>query len=86
MASHTHLGTRHQSIYEANKDAKGWEDEFAYFNYNYDRLVTELIEDIEFMTSRGVSVDFILNVFSTANDDLWLPSREVLLSSGVTSE
>ena len=76
----------HKPFYEANKDAKGWEDEFEYFNYNYDRLVTELIEDIKFMNSRGVSVDFILNVFSTASDDLWFPSGEVLLSSGVITD
>ena len=76
----------HKPIYEAYKDAKGWEDEFAYFNYNYDRLVTELVDDIKFINSRGVSMDFILNVFSTANDDLWLPSREVLLSSGAITE
>ena len=94
LAENSRLGFHKQSVakrnhkpfYEANKDAKGWEDEFEYFNYNYDRLVTELIEDIKFMNSRGVSVDFILNVFSTASDDLWFPSGEVLLSSGVITD
>ena len=38
------------------------------------------------MDDRGVTFDFIMRTISTEVFDMWTPSREVLLSSGVTTE
>ena len=72
--------------YNAMKEAKGWKNEFDYVAWIYDVLADNIIKDIEFMESRGVSIDFILKALSKASSDMWEPSREDLLEAGVLTE
>ena len=64
----------------------GWKDEFEYFNATYDRLVTNVVADMQFMESRGLPMEFIFKVFSTPNVELWIPSREELSKAGVVTK
>ena len=72
--------------YNAMKETKGWKNEFDYVAWVYDILADNIIKDIEFMESRGVSMDFILKALSKASSDMWEPSREDLLEAGVLME
>ncbi len=72
--------------YNAMKEAKGWKNEFDYVAWVYDVLADNIIKDIEFMESRGVSMDFILKALSKASYDMWEPSRDELLEAGVLTE
>ena len=45
-----------------------------------------MLENIKFMRSRGVDMDFILKIYSTSSYDMWEPSREELVASGVLTE
>ena len=72
--------------YNAMKQTKGWKNEFDYIAWVYDVLADNIIKDIEFMESRGVSMDFILKALSKASYDMWEPSRDELLEAGVLTE
>ena len=72
--------------YNAMKETKGWKNEFDYVAWVYHSLADNIIKDIEFMESRGVSMDFILKALSKASSDMWEPSREDLLEAGVLME
>ena len=76
----------HKFVYDTQKEKMGWKDEFEYFNATYDRLVTNVVADMQFMQSRGLPMEFILKVFSTPNVELWFPNREELLTGGVLTE
>ena len=68
------------------KEATGWKNEIDYVAWVYDVLADNIIKDIEFMESRGVSMDFILKALSKASYDMWEPSRDELLEAGVLTE
>ena len=75
----------HKPYFEYYREEKGWADEYDYFEYSYGGLVDKLIEDIRYITSRGVALDFILKAFSTDSGKMWTPTREELLSAGVVT-
>ena len=75
----------HKPYFEYYREEKGWADEYDYFEYSYSGLVDKLIEDIRYVTSRGVALDFILKAFSTDVGKMWTPTREELLSAGVVT-
>ena len=75
----------HKPYFEYYREEKGWADEYDYFEYSYSGLVDKLIEDIRYITSRGVALDFILKAFSTDSGKMWTPTREELLSAGVVT-
>jgi len=72
--------------YNAMKEAKGWKNEFDYVAWVYDVLADNIIKDIEFMESRGVSMDFILKALSKASYDMWEPSRDELTAAGIVNQ
>ena len=76
----------HKFVYDTQKEKMGWKDKFEYFNATYDRLVTNVVEDMKFMESRGLPMEFIFKVFSTPNVEIWISSREELLTSGVLTK
>ena len=76
----------HKFVYDTQKEKMGWKDEFEYFNATYDRLVTNVVADMQFMESRGLPMEFIFKVFSTPNVELWIPSREELSKAGVVTK
>ena len=77
---------RERRLYEANRVKEKWEDEFDYVTMIYDVAMRDMLEDIKFMRSRGVEMDFILKIYSTDSYDIWEPSREELLEAGVLTE
>ena len=77
---------REKKYYEAMREKKGWKDEFDYLGWVYDVLVDNLVKDIRFMESRGVSLDFISETLETDSYDMWRPTREKLLAGGVITE
>ena len=72
--------------YNAMKQTKGWKNEFDYVAWVYDVLADNIIKDIEFMESRGVSMDFILKALSKASYDMWEPSRDELIAAGIVNQ
>ena len=72
--------------YNAMKETKGWKNEFDYIAWIYDVLADNIVKDIEFMESRGVSMDFILKALSKASYDMWEPSRDELIAAGIVNQ
>jgi len=72
--------------YAAMKETNGWKNEFDYIAWIYDVLVDNIIKDITFMKSRGVSMDFIIKALSIDSVDIWEPTREELWTAGVLTE
>ena len=77
---------REKRLYEANRVEEKWEDEFDYVTMIYDVAMQDMLEGIKFMRSRGVNMDFILKIYSTSSYDMWEPSRERLVASGVLTD
>ena len=77
---------REKRLYEANRVEEKWEDEFDYVTMIYDVAMQNMLENVKFMRSRGVDMDFILKIYSTSSYDMWEPSREELLEAGVLTE
>ena len=77
---------REKRLYEANRVEEKWEDEFDYVTMIYDIAMQNMLESIKFMRGRGVDMDFILKIYSTSSYDIWEPSREELVASGVLTE
>ena len=72
--------------YNAMKETKGWKNEFDYIAWIYDVLADNIVKDIEFMESRGVSIEFIIKALSIDSVDIWEPTREELWTAGVLTE
>jgi len=77
---------REKRLYEANRVEEKWEDEFDYVTMIYDVAMQNMLENIKFMRSRGVNMDFILKIYSTSSYDMWEPARDELLEAGVLTE
>ena len=77
---------REKRLYEANRVEEKWEDEFDYVTMIYDVAMQDMLEGIKFMRSRDVDIGFILKIYSTSSYDMWEPSREELVASGVLTE
>ena len=73
-------------FYEANRIKENWEEEFDYVLWIYDVAIRDVVEGINYMESRGVSLEFILRTLETDSYDMWEPSREELLEAGVLTE
>lgn len=72
--------------YNAMKETKGWKNEFDYIAWIYDVLADNIVKDIEFMESRGVSIEFIIKALSIDSVDIWEPTREELWTAGVLTD
>jgi len=72
--------------YDTMKETKGWKNEFDYIAWIYDVLADNIVKDIEFMESRGVSIEFIIKALSIDSVDIWEPTREELWTAGVLTE
>lgn len=72
--------------YNAMKQTKGWKNEFDYIVWIYDVLADNIVKDIEFMESRGMSIEFIIKALSVDSVDIWKPTREELWTAGVLKE
>ena len=72
--------------YVENRIEEGWDDEFDYAQILFGSAIASMVDDVKFMLSRGVDIDFILRIFSTDSFDMWVPTREELLSAGVLTK
>jgi len=77
------IGEEERAFYIAHRQSQGWENEFDYVEFIYDVGLTDMLETIDFMTSRGVSFEFIREAYSVGSFQMWQPDLEVLMNSGV---
>ena len=68
-----------KDYYERMKDSHGWIDEFAFASWVYEEAMRDFNKELEFMVSRGVSVDFVIRAAYVNSDDIWYPTRDELL-------
>ena len=79
-------GKEHEEYYTSLKDDRKWKDEFEYLMYMYNKLNSDLVAHISFMSDQGVSVDFIIRTLATEVWDMWFPSQGEFLASGFITE
>ena len=79
-------GKEHGENYNSLKDDMEWKDEFEYLMYIYNKLNSDLVEQLAFMSDQGVTVDFIIQTLATEVFEMWFPSQSELLSSGFITE
>lgn len=77
------IGEEERRYFLAHRDNRGWTDEFDYVEFIYDVSYTDALKNVQFMVSRGVSVEFIFEALSYGGSDMWMPSTEVLFKNGV---
>lgn len=77
------IGEEERAYYTAHRQSRGWDNEFNYVEFIYDVGLTDMLEIVEFMTSRGVSLEFIRQAYSVSSYQMWQPPHEVLMSNGV---
>ena len=72
----------HKENYTLYKDDLEWNDEFEYLMFMYNKLNSDLVAQLSFMSDQGVSFDFIIRTLETEVLDMWFPTQEELLASG----
>lgn len=72
-----------RSNYQENMEREGWKDEFAFTTYMLERGQIIARDYVEFLTRRGVALDFALRTLSYSASDMWSPSEAELLENGV---
>jgi len=77
------IGEEERAYYNAHRQSRRWENEFDYVEFIYDVGLTDMLETIDFMTSRGVTFEFIRQAYSVGSFQMWQPAPEVLLRHGV---
>lgn len=82
-----HLVKEGEKRYYTNvKDKKKWKDEFDYVLFIYERGYLDAVVDIQYMTSRGVSLEFAIKALKVPSDDIWQPTLEELKKAGVVNK
>ena len=79
-------GKEHKENYTLYKDDMEWKDEFEYLMFIYNKLNSDLVAQLSFMSDQGVSFDFIIRTIETEVLDMWFPSQVELLASGYITE
>lgn len=74
-----------KAYFEYARDGQGWQDEFDYVPHIYDVALTDMLGIVEFMTSRGIALDFILEAYSHSSYEMWEPGHSRLLDAGVVT-
>lgn len=77
------IGEDERAYYAAHRHSRGWENEFDYVEFIYDVGLTDMLKTIDFMKSRGVTLEFIQQAYSFDSFQMWQPDPEILLSNGV---
>jgi hypothetical protein len=72
-----------RATYSRLKDEQGWSDEFAFASYIFERGEIAARDYVAFLLRRGVAPDFALRSLTYSSIDMWYPTEEELLSSGV---
>lgn len=71
------------AYFEAHRERMGWREEFDYVPWIYDIGLTDMVEAFSYMSSRGVSVDFISRAYSIDSFSVWYPDYNMLIAEGV---
>jgi hypothetical protein len=80
------LGAEERNYYLAHRQEQGWDDEFDYVEFIYDVGLTDMLETVEFMLSRGVTFQFISQAHSVDGYGMWYPEPMIMFKSGVITE
>ena len=80
------IGEEERVYYLAHRAARGWASSFDYIEWIYDVALTDMRETFAFMSSRGVTLDFILEAMSYGSYEMWTPDVEVLQTNGVITD
>lgn len=75
-----------REVYTAGKQDGDWEDEFVFSQEVFDNGQIATRDYLEFMISRGVSLDFALKSLAYSANDAYCPSREELAAYGVLND
>lgn len=76
----------HRDFYERNKGDWGWQDEFSYAKHVYENGQIAARKSISYLVSRGVSLEFALEVLTYSPSDMWYPREVEMLAAGVVKE
>jgi hypothetical protein len=76
----------HREHYAAEKDTKGWADEFAYARWVYEDGQIDAREYIGYLLQRGIKAEFALRVMTYSAQDMWYPTEKEMLEAGVLTE
>lgn len=77
------IADEEKAYYEYARDGQGWQEEFDYVPHIYDVALTDMLGIVEYMTSRGIALDFILEAYSHSSFKVWEPDHSRLLKAGV---
>lgn len=72
-----------RDAYNHLKEKRGWQDEFDFASDAFERGEVAARNYIEFLLNRGVTVEFALRALTYSSTDMWYPTEEELLASGV---
>ncbi len=72
-----------RDAYNQLKEKRGWQDEFDFASDVFERGEIAARNYIEFLLNRGVTVEFALRALTYSSTDMWYPTEEELLASGV---
>ncbi len=73
----------YRELFEKGKEYNDWKDEFDFAVDVFDSGQIATRDYVEFLLSRGVSVEFALKSLIYSANDMWCPSREELEKAGV---
>jgi hypothetical protein len=76
----------HREHYAAEKDTKGWADEFAYARWVYEDGQIDAREYVGYLLQRGVKAEFAVRVLTYSSDDMWYPTETEMREAGVLTE
>jgi hypothetical protein len=72
-----------KDYYETQREARGWTDEFTFASWVYEESIRDFNKELEYMVSRGVSIEFIIRMAYVNSDDMWYPSWDELVKYGL---
>jgi hypothetical protein len=72
-----------RDTYDRLREKRGWQDEFDFASDVFERGEVAARNYIEFLLNRGVTVEFALRALTYSSTDMWYPTEEELLASGV---
>jgi hypothetical protein len=67
--------------YDDQKEDYGWADEMAFSAWVYSESRRDVARMLKYLTSKNVTLDFIIKALSLDPDQYWYPSREELIKA-----
>ena len=76
----------HKEHYAAEKDGKGWVDEFAYARWVYEDGQIDAREYVGYLLQRGVKAEFAVLVLTYSSDDMCYPTETEMREAGALTK